>query len=927
MQFVSASSASSESKKRKRKHEPNSSDSETDNEQKNGVVESLGDISKTGSMRSNLINFASSGGSRGLNSTVSEETNKGPKMTMANSMFSSFSGNDGYSSEEEVNEENESKEDGMDDQMPSHFGMNNRMLNFMKSSYHTPTPPPGRNDANNAPASESKVKMYGMGARLLQKMGYVEGKGLGSDGSGIVNPIETALRPRGMGVGGIKEKKNDFKNKKSNKGDSNVSSSEDNATDSDMELNEATNKKISFESNIPDFYQLIVKLEENGYSVPIEIKLKCDELSDGKIEINDIKGLILKLNAIVNKLIEIKNNKKYIEFENTQRIKESELTNLKINDLQKMIEIGDYCESILSETLTNDEFNTDFIDDLVVKLGELNITENGNEASRSVDNLLISIINPIYLKLIENWEPVKFTETEEIIDILIKLRNVYLQIKKNIGNKQVISISSSEDEEEDKSIKKNISTSFDNMIILQLQEKFKTFFINEWNFKQINLGIGILFDWEELIPIQFIHFCFKKFILPKLLEAIENWDIKIDEIVEEEDYENDEDEDDDDEYFDDWIIGWFAVIKDEQVIDTINNKIIEKYSNWITYQWDSVKYPVLPINNIRLNVWENFIGEDKYNELIKNSVIKNQVKLIRQDITIDLRFNDFKLIFNTINRLMKNLSLINFGNNNKDIFKFLITEIIIINEILIKFNNLIQFKLNGYSQNEQFKFIYKWILKFFSILKLEITENDRNYKFTECLIFLKNSINILIKRFDLKLFSNKFKDNFKIKEISTINLLIEKIDFFLENFNGEEKSTIIGIFENNGNFEDDDNDDDEDGVNGGIDSEYSDIIVEEISRSKKVNINSLTVGQLSISLRDVLNEFCANHNYLIIPTNSMNSNSAIGSNVSSRKLYKIINQFNNNSVNCFIEDDVIFLQFNKNDYEPVSIDEIPIYLD
>ncbi|GMF66475.1 unnamed protein product [[Candida] boidinii] len=149
----------------------------------------------------------------------------------------------------------------------------------------------------------------------------------------------------------------------------------------------------------------------------------------------------------------------------------------------------------------------------------------------------------------------------------------------------------------------------------------------------------------------------------------------------------------------------------------------------------------------------------------------------------------------------------------------------------------------------------------------------------------------------------------------------------MENFNGEEKSTIIGIFENNGNFEDDDNDDDEDGVNGGIDSEYSDIIVEEISRSKKVNINSLTVGQLSISLRDVLNEFCANHNYLIIPTNSMNSNSAIGSNVSSRKLYKIINQFNNNSVNCFIEDDVIFLQFNKNDYEPVSIDEIPIYLD
>ncbi|GME89532.1 hypothetical protein B5S29_g4248 [[Candida] boidinii] len=936
MQFVSANSSNT---KRKRKLESNSSDSENDNEQKDSV-ESSGDIVKKGSMRSHFINFASSGGNRILDSTTSENISTGPKMTMASSMMSAVSRNDGYSSEEEIDEDIEEPKNDIDDQIPSQFGMNNRMLNFMKSSYHTPSPPPGRKDtAMNPPASESKVKMYGIGAKLLQKMGYVEGKGLGSDGTGIVNPIETSLRPRGMGVGGVKEKKNDFKNKKNNKNnkDEDISSSDDNSTDSDIELKGGiNNKKVNFESNIPDFYQLIVKLEENGYSVPIEIKVKCDQLSDGEIEINDIKDLILKLNEIINKLFEIKNNKKYIEFENTQRVKESELTNLKINDLQKLIKIGDYCESILTENLINDDFNINFIDDIVIKLGELNITESGNESIRTVDNLLISIINPIYLKFMEDWEPVQFNKTEEIIDKLIKLRDVYLQIKNNIGKKQVISISSDDDEEEevDENIKQNLSTSFDNMIILKLQEKFKTFFVNEWNFKQINLGIGILFDWEELIPIQFIHFCFKKFILPKLLEAIENWEIKIDEIVEEQ-------EEEENEYFDDWIIGWFAVIKDEQVIDTINNKIIEKYSNWITYQWDSVKYPILPINNIRLNIWENFIGEDKYNELIKDSIIKNQIKLIRQNITVDLKFNDFKLIFKIINKLIKNLSLINLDSNNNEFFKFLITEIIIMNEILIKFNNLVQFKLNGYSQNEQFKFIYKWVLKFFNRFKLEIVENENNdnnnnkineYKFKESLIFLKNSINILIKRFDLKLFNNKFKDNFKIKEISNINILIEKIDVFLENYNKEENIRIIGIFENNGNFEDYDDDKEEEeeeaGTNDRIDSEYSDIIVNEISRSKKININSLTTGELSISLRDVLNEFCANHNYLIIPTNSNNINNITSiNNGNNRKLYKIINQFNNNSVNCFIEDDVIFLQFNKNDYEPVSIDEIPIYLD
>ncbi|GMF62667.1 unnamed protein product [[Candida] boidinii] len=159
-------------------------------------------------------------------------------MTMASSMMSAVSRNDGYSSEEEIDEDIEEPKNDIDDQIPSQFGMNNRMLNFMKSSYHTPSPPPGRKDtAMNPPASESKVKMYGIGAKLLQKMGYVEGKGLGSDGTGIVNPIETSLRPRGMGVGGVKEKKNDFKNKKNNKNnkDEDISSSDDNSTDSDIE--------------------------------------------------------------------------------------------------------------------------------------------------------------------------------------------------------------------------------------------------------------------------------------------------------------------------------------------------------------------------------------------------------------------------------------------------------------------------------------------------------------------------------------------------------------------------------------------------------------------------------------------------------------------------------------------------------------------
>ncbi|KAI9896526.1 hypothetical protein N3K66_008698 [Trichothecium roseum] len=66
--------------------------------------------------------------------------------------------------------------------------------------------PPRNKPQVSAFSSKGKINAKSFGARMMAKMGYVDGQGLGKEGQGRNVVVEANLRPQGVGLGAVKEK-------------------------------------------------------------------------------------------------------------------------------------------------------------------------------------------------------------------------------------------------------------------------------------------------------------------------------------------------------------------------------------------------------------------------------------------------------------------------------------------------------------------------------------------------------------------------------------------------------------------------------------------------------------------------------------------------------------------------------------------------
>lgn len=369
-------------------------------------------------------------------------------------------------------------------------------------------------------------------ARMMAKMGYKEGQGLGSGGHGIINPIEAQARPQGIGLGAVREKTKQAREEEKRAAAGRGEKIEDDSSDEERKRRQKkkeARRKAGDERSAtgtpiarakPKF-RTAREIEDDmdGLEVPNVLKSLVDATGKEQKVLTSTAGLMAQqefvtqgegealkiarrarndLEAFADEWKGLTERKKYIELEEAQTVDQLD------HNQQRIDQLRDLVAAVGNLELSQDDNITGRFEEVTAKLEALEVRYREHIDEYRLSETAVAAIHPLFREAMEEWEPLQ--EPTFLLPYLHRLRPLL-----------------SHHTEEDGYRTRQSTSPYETMIYSLWLPRVRSAFLNDWDVYNPTPATTLVVSWKDLLPSFIYANVLDQLIVPKLSAGLKAW--------------------------------------------------------------------------------------------------------------------------------------------------------------------------------------------------------------------------------------------------------------------------------------------------------------------------------------------------------------------------------------------------------------------